>query len=149
MSLNKNKIITFCIILLILSATPLIAYAIFSEGHSTYKTKTNSTDLCDKCHSNQTTAVGSGEHKPANCICHGYNPNSTAPNQDYNINETHDLRTQVYCTSCHSKYDNITGDITIHTAPTVSGLNQSGHYLMNANATSVDALYNHSAQQFK
>ena len=143
MSTNINKIITYLLILLILLATPLIAYAIFSEGHSTYKTETTPTDFCKKCHLNQTTAINYSEHASANCICHGYNPNATAA---YNVNETHELQTQVYCTSCHSDYHNVTGNITIHTIPTVSGLNQSGHYILNT--SSLDTLYNHSAQQF-
>ena len=143
MSIDINKIITYLLILLILLATPLITYAIFSEGHSTYKTETTPTDFCKKCHLNQTTTILISEHASANCICHGYNPNATAA---YNVNKTHDLQTQVYCTSCHSDYDNVTGNITTYENPTVSGLNQSGHYLMNT--SSLDKLYNHSAQQF-
>jgi len=143
MSLERNTIITLLLIFLILFATPLIAYAIFAEGHSTYKIKASASDFCAKCHSNQTNAVSAGEHAPANCICHGYNPNSTAL---YNVNQTHDLRTEVYCSSCHSKYDNTTGNITIHADPAISGLNQSGHYIINT--TSLGMLYNHSAQQF-
>jgi hypothetical protein len=143
MSIDIKKIIIYLLTVFILLATPLITYAIFSEGHSTYKTETTPTDFCKKCHLNQTTTILISEHASANCICHGYNPNTTAA---YNINETHDLQTQVYCTSCHSDYDNVTGNITTYENPTVNGLNQSGHYLMNT--SSLDKLYNHSVQQF-
>lgn len=143
MAFSINKKMAFLVILIIIAATPLVAYAIFSEGHSTYKTNAIPSDFCNKCHSDQTTAVNAGEHAPANCICHGYNPNSTAL---YNVNQTHELQTAVYCTSCHSKYDNEIGSITIHTDPTISGLDQSGHYIMNT--SSMEMLYNHSAQQF-
>lgn len=143
MSIDIKKIIIYLLTVFILLATPLITYAIFSEGHSTYKTETTPTDFCKKCHLNQTTTILISEHASANCICHGYNPNATAA---YNINETHDLQTQVYCTSCHSDYDNVTGNITTYENPTVNGLNQSGHYLMNT--SSLDKLYNHSVQQF-
>ena len=146
MSSSRDKIIIFLLISIIFISTPLIANAIFSKGHETYETTLTPTDFCAKCHSTQTTIVLASEHGSAGCSCHGYNPNSSTLNPDYNINETHDLRTEVYCTSCHSEY-NKTGDITIHSNPTVSGQNQSGHYLMNA--SSLDALYNHTAQQFK
>ena len=147
MSLSRDKIIIVLLISMIFISTPLIANAIFSKGHETYETTPTPTDFCAKCHPTQTTVVLASEHGSAGCSCHGYNPNSTTLNPDYNINETHDLSTKVYCTSCHSQYDNVTGNITIHSDPTVSGLNQSGHYLMNI--SSLDALYNHTAQQFK
>lgn len=147
MALISGKFIPLVLIILVLITAPFIANAIFSEGHTTYKTRTTSTDFCAKCHAIQTATVLASEHGPAGCNCHGYNPNPAASNPDYDINEIHDLRTEVYCTSCHSQYDNETGNITAHSDPAVSGLNQSGHYIMNT--SSLDALYNHTAQQFK
>ena len=147
MSISRDKIIIFILISLILLSSPLIANAIFSMGHTTYETTTNPTDFCAKCHPTKVTTILSSEHGPAGCICHGYSPNSITLNPDYNINETHDLQTRVYCTNCHSKYDNVTGNIIIFTNPTISGLNQSAHYIMNT--SSIDMLYNHTAQQYK
>ena len=147
MSISRNKIIILFLVSLILLSSPLIANAIFSMGHTTYETTTNPTDFCAKCHPTKVTIINSSAHGPVGCSCHGYNPNSNTSNPDYNINETHDLQTRVYCTNCHSKYDDVTGDITIHTDPNISGLNQSGHYIMNT--SSIDKLYNHTAQQFK
>lgn len=42
---------------------------------------------------------------------------------------THNLTKKIYCTNCHSKYNETSGDIMIHSG--ISGLNQSAHYIIN------------------
>ncbi len=118
-------------------------YALFSGSHTVYENKTSPADFCIKCHPTKVT-VGVSAHANAGCVCHGYNPNITDPTK--NINVAHNITKQVYCTNCHSNYDNNTGNITIHQdgGTNISGINQSAHYITNNTAT----LYNHSKQFF-
>ena len=119
----KKAIILGIAVLII--ATSLAAYALFAGSHTLYKDKLfNASDFCNKCHLGNVYNVTAGVHSPAGCICHGYNPNETA---SYNVNVTHNLTKDIYCTNCHSDYNTTTGDITIYEG--ISGLNQSVHYL--------------------
>lgn len=97
----------------------------FSGSHDLFKDKDTPQQFCGKCHYASVANVSAGAHNPVNCLCHGYNPNSSAT---YNVNMTHDLTKKIYCTNCHTKYDETTGDMTIKTG--VSGNNQSAHYIM-------------------
>jgi hypothetical protein len=108
-----------------------------SSSHKLYKNETTPQIFCGKCHSASVANVSSGVHRLINCLCHGYNPNQIA---QYNVNEKHNLTRNIYCTNCHTKYNETTGDITI--GPGVSGKNQSAHYLIR-NKTD-PALYNNS-----
>ena len=143
---NRKKTIILGIAILIIIATSLPSvYALFVGSHTLYKDKLfNATEFCGKCHISNVRNVTAGVHRPAGCICHGYNPNATAR---YNVNVTHNLTKDIHCTNCHSDYNITTGNITIHTAPMISGINQSAHYL---NITKIGAytraraFFNHS-----
>jgi len=144
-NMSSKKAIILMSASFIIAATSMVAYGIFAGGHSTFMNQTEPDDFCDRCHPMVTTALAGGEHGPANCICHGYNPNSSMAGTDFDINMKHDLMKKVYCTNCHSGYDNSTGEIDIGNG--MSGLNQSAHYIINTSKRAM--LYNHSAQQFK
>jgi len=131
--------------LFVIAATSLAAYGIFAGGHSTYMNQPDPDDFCDRCHPAITTALMAGEHAPANCICHGYNPNPGMAGTDFDINMKHNLTKKVYCTNCHSEYNDVTGEIDIGNG--ASGLNQSAHYIIDTSKKAM--LYNHSAQQFR
>ena len=137
--------VVLMVALLVIAATSLVAYGIFAGGHSTYMNQPDPDDFCDRCHPEIATALMGGEHGHANCICHGYNPNHSAAGTDFDINMKHNLSKTIYCTSCHSEYDDVTGKIDIGSG--ASGINQSAHYIINTSKKAM--LYNHSAQQFK
>ena len=138
--------VVLMVALLVIAATSLVAYGIFAGGHSTYMNQPDPDDFCDRCHPGIATALMAGEHGPANCICHGYNPNSsTGMGTDFDINMKHNLSKTIYCTSCHSEYDDVTGELNIGGG--ASGIDQSAHYIINTSKKAM--LYNHSAQQFK
>jgi len=118
----KKIIMVGILIILIIG----IANAMLSGSHELFKTETNAEDFCSKCHSASAANVSAGAHKKINCLCHGYNPNSSA---QYNVNLTHNLTKKIYCTNCHSKYNETSGDIIIYSG--ISGLNQSAHYIIN------------------
>lgn len=120
--ISKRIIIAGILIILIIG----IANAMLSGSHELSKSETTPQEFCSKCHSASAANVSAGAHSPANCICHGYNPNSSA---EYNVNMTHNLTKKIYCTNCHSKYNETSGDIMIHSG--ISGLNQSAHYIIN------------------
>jgi hypothetical protein len=124
----------------------LLTSAFYPGSHSLFLYKNASTyptsaaEFCVKCHPEKVNNISLSVHRNAGCICHGYNPNLT---QEYNINLAHNLTKNIYCTNCHSKYDDA-GNITIHQQDSnnISGLNQSAHYI--TNDTSI--LYKHAKQ---
>lgn len=138
------------IIILIASIVAVMLVAIidtqaFFVGDHALQTDTSndpegSIKLCSKCHDGIVNTVKVSAHPNSGCLCHGYNPTIT-PSE--NVNVAHNMTKQIYCTNCHSNYDNVTGEITLSTSPFISGLNQSGHYITNDTAT----LYRH-AQDF-
>ena len=132
----KRIIIVGILIILILG----IANAMLSGSHGLFKTETTPEQFCSKCHLASATNVSAGAHNPVNCLCHGYNPNS---DWKYNVNLTHDLTKNIYCTNCHSKYNETSGDIMIYSG--ISGLNQSAHYIIDKTD---DQLYNNSRRFF-
>ena len=138
----KKILLLFAIFGILLAASMFTTYAIFSGSHTVYKNTTTAADFCIKCHPTKVSIVSVSAHANAGCLCHGYNPNST---EIYNLNVAHNLTKQIYCTNCHSNY-NDAGNITIHDdgINTVSGLNQSAHYITNDTAT----LYKHAKQFF-
>jgi hypothetical protein len=119
--ISKKIIIAGILIILVIG----IADAMFSGSHELFKTGTAPQQFCSKCHSASVANVSAGAHNPVNCLCHGYNPNSSA---EYNVNMTHNLTKKIYCTNCHSKYNETSGNIMIYDG--ISGLNQSAHYIM-------------------
>jgi len=138
--MTSKKIIIAGIAILLVTG---LASAMFSGSHELFQSKiapTSPQEFCGKCHSGSAANVSAGAHNPANCICHGYNPNS---NPRFNVNMTHNLTKNIYCTNCHSKYDETSGDITIHDG--ISGLNQSAHYIINKTDPQ---LYNNSREFF-
>lgn len=150
---KKEKMIAIAAVVLIVSLAILV-FIINTPGtaatlppgplynsHKIYKNETTPQLFCSKCHLASVNYVNSGVHKPINCLCHGYNPNQTA---EYNVNVKHNLTRNIYCTNCHTKYNETTGDITIR--PGVSGKNQSAHYLIR-NKTD-PSLYNNSRRFF-
>ncbi|MDD5474221.1 MAG: hypothetical protein PHU34_08760 [Candidatus Methanoperedens sp.] len=144
--MDKKLLLIFAIFGVILGASMITTYAVFSGTHTVNKNTSAGTaaDFCIKCHPDKVTIINlpSNAHRNAGCICHGYAPNAT---QLYNINAAHNLTKNIYCTNCHSDYNTTTGNITIHDdgSTKISGLNQSAHYITNNTAT----LYDH-AQQF-
>ncbi len=141
--MDKKILLLFAIFGAILAASMLNTYAIFAGSHTVYENKTTAANFCIKCHPTKVTIVSVSAHKNAGCICHGYNPNLTDPTQ--NINVAHNLTKNIYCTNCHSNYED-DGNITIHqeSGNKISGINQSAHYITNSTST----LYNHSKQFF-
>jgi hypothetical protein len=139
--ISKKTIIAGAAIILIAG----MANAMFSGSHnlSKYRNETAPQEFCKICHSASVANVSAGVHKSVNCICHGYNPNATA---EYNVNMTHALSKEIYCTNCHSKYNETTGNIILASVNgvDVSGLNQSAHYIMNRS----DQLFNNSRAFF-
>jgi hypothetical protein len=137
--ISKKIIIAGIAIILITG----MATAMFSGSHDLYKNETATQRFCSKCHTAANVSVSGSDHATAGCICHGYNPNGIDISKDINV--AHNLTKQIYCTNCHSNYDNA-GNITIHDdgSNTVSGLNQSAHYITKDNAT----LYRHAKQFF-
>lgn len=119
--ISKKIIIVGFLIILITG----IANAMFSGSHELFQNRTTPQQFCSKCHSASADHVNDSAHNPANCICHGYNPNSDA---QYNVNMAHNLTKNIYCTNCHSKYNETSGDIMIGDG--ISGLNQSAHYII-------------------
>lgn len=117
-----------------------VSNALFSNSHKLYKNETTPQEFCSKCHIASAANVSAGAHESVNCICHGYNPNVTAA---YNVNKTHSLTKNIYCTNCHSKYNETTGEILL--APGVNGVNQSAHYIMNRSDAQ---LFNNSRRFF-
>lgn len=125
----------------------------FAGSHTMYKVENSSTygyaELCIECHEDIVKNITySTAHNSTACICHGYNPNAT--NLMRNINLTHNLTKNVYCTNCHSNY-NETGDLYVYGEGTlVNVLNQSAHYIRfnKSNATLVEEVYNRSWRYF-
>ncbi len=136
----RVKVTLLVIGLLVVGFVAIInSQAIFLDSHTLYTNKTNASNMCIKCHPDQVSTTMASAHQLAGCICHGYNP-SADPNK--NINLAHNMTKQIYCTNCHSNYDS-NGDIIIN--PGVSGLNQSGHYIITTNNSK---LYNNSMGMF-
>lgn len=133
----SNKIIVGLLIILTIG----IANAMLSGSHELFKTETVPQEFCSKCHSASVANVNAGAHSPVNCLCHGYNPNSSA---QYNVNLAHDLTKKIYCTNCHSKFNETSGDIMIYSG--ISGSNQSAHYII---SRTDPQLYNNSRGFFQ
>lgn len=142
--MDKKLLLLFAIFGSVLAASMFTTYAVFSGSHTAYKNTTQQTaaEFCIKCHPTKVSIVSVSAHKNAGCVCHGYAPNAT---ELYNINAAHNLTKNIYCTNCHSDYDDA-GNITIHRegSDTVSGINQSAHYITNTTLT----LWNNSRQFF-
>lgn len=127
----------------------------FAGSHTIYESKNSSygpAEFCSKCHPEVVGNLSSSTaHNIAvtSCICHGYNPN--ANDLMRNINLTHNLTKNVYCTNCHTRYNESTGDIIIYgDGNPVNVTNQSGHYIFfnSSNATLMGEIYNRSWRYF-
>jgi hypothetical protein len=128
---------------------------LFHGAHTMY-TRENSTDygyaeLCRDCHGDIVEAIAdSSAHSTTACICHGYNPNATDVMR--NINLTHNLTKDAYCTNCHTRYNEATGELNITggAGTQVDARNQSAHYIYfdKSDATLVEELYNRSWKYF-
>ncbi len=127
MSGKKKMVFVVLCVALLFSAFLISSYALFSGSHTVYTNRTNASQFCVKCHSATVSSVMVSGHGGVGCLCHGYNPNATS---EYNLNLAHNLTKEIYCTNCHSTYDSA-GNITIHTDPIISGINQSAHYITN------------------
>ncbi len=127
----------------------------FGGSHTVVKTR-NTTQygdayFCEKCHPSIVGNVtGSIAHNSTACICHGYYPNYTkmtgpyGESLDYNINVKHNLTKNIYCTNCHTNY-NDTGDIPIGNS--VNAKNQSAHYI-NLNSSNLTEIYDRAWTYF-
>lgn len=139
---QTEKIISILAIVMIVSLVDAVPPpGPLFNSHKLYKNETTPDLFCGKCHPEYKANVSYSVHHPINCLCHGYNPNQTA---NHNVNVKHNLTRSVYCTNCHTRYNETTGDITIR--PGVSGKNQSAHYLIR-NKTD-PGLYNNSRAFF-
>lgn len=145
--MDKKILLLFAIFGVLLAASMLNTYAIFSSSHTIYENKTTPAEFCIKCHQTKVSIVNVSAHGNAGCICHGYNPNLTAI---YNINVAHNLTKQIYCTNCHSNYTVSTGNITIHydaVRGDINGINQSAHYII-ASSANKTPIYDRARQFF-
>ncbi len=142
--MDRKILLLFAIFGVLLAASMFTTYAIFSGSHTVYKNTTPATavDFCKKCHPTKVSTVIGSAHANAGCICHGYAPNAS---ELYNINAAHNLTKNIYCTNCHSNYED-DGNITIHQVGSVniSGINQSAHYITSNTST----LIKHAKQFF-
>ena len=140
--LAEKKIEVLLAILLIILTSFSVSYALFAGGHTVFPDTTSPEydriEFCVRCHPDVVDTVMVSEHNNSGCICHGYNPNASS---NYTVNVKHNLTKDIYCTNCHSNF-NETGNITIQN--NLSGLNQSGHYIIGGNTI----LYNHSREFF-
>lgn len=143
LSYKHKLIIIFFVTGALIAVSMVSTYAFNAGAHTVYINKTNATEFCTKCHTEKASLITSSAHKNAGCICHGYSPNLTA---EYNINVAHNLTKQIYCTNCHSDYDNA-GDIIIHTGPVVNAPNQSAHYIVGSSNRS--KVYGNARQFFE
>ena len=128
--------------------------AVFFGSHTMYETE-NSTDygyaeFCLECHGAIVKNItNAGAHNTTNCICHGYNPNATGG--VYNVNLTHNLTKNAYCTNCHTRYDEDTGELNVTGGGTqVDVRDQSAHYIYYdaGNASSIEEIYNRTWKYF-
>lgn len=145
--MDKKILLLFAIFGVILAASMLNTYAIFSGSHTVYKNATpdSAAEFCKKCHLTKVTIVGVSAHKNTGCICHGYAPNAT---ELYNINAAHNLTKNIYCTNCHANYTLSTGNITIHyDASPINVTNQSAHYII-ASSSNKTPVYDRAKQFF-
>jgi hypothetical protein len=128
--------------------------AVFYGSHTMYEMKNSSTygyaEFCLECHSEIVKNItNAGAHNNTACICHGYNPNQTGG--IYNVNLTHNLTKNAYCTNCHTRYDEDTGELNVSLGGTqVDVRNQSAHYIFlnKSNASSIEEVYNRSFKYF-
>ncbi len=134
--ISRKSLVVILVIVILADLLPV--HALFSNNHKLFKNETFPGLLCSRCHPASSANVSAGVHAPINCFCHGYDPGVEG------VNKKHNLTKKIYCTNCHTKYDENTGDITIR--PGVSGKNQSAHYLIR-NKTD-PALYNNSRSFF-
>jgi hypothetical protein len=128
----------------------------FHGSHTMYEFENSSSygfaEFCRECHSNIVEDLSvSTAHNTTNCICHGYNPNATVGGK-YNVNLTHNLTKNAYCTNCHTRYNEGTGELNI-TDGDGNQLwvpNQSAHYMYydKSNASSIEEVYNRSWNYF-
>jgi hypothetical protein len=150
---NRFGIIIFILALIAVGVAVYPGKTTFAGSHSMYKSKDYSTppygaaDFCVKCHpaevGNLSTSIAHPLSKTG-CICHGYNPNLTA--SLYDVNLKHNLTKNIYCTNCHTRYNN-TGDIPIYGEGNLINVkNQSAHYIYfnKSNQSLVDEVYNRS-----
>lgn len=145
--MDKKIILLFAIFGVLLAASMLNTYAVFSGSHTIYENRTTAVDFCIKCHPSKVSNLSFSAHANAGCICHGYNPNSS---EIYNINVAHNLTKQIYCTNCHSNYTISTGKIIIHNDAglgEISGINQSAHYIISSSSNKTP-IYDRARQFF-
>ena len=139
-TIRKLAFTGIIIVLLIYMLQPLLST--FSGSHSIEKEK-NSTDyglvtICARCHMEEVYLNNLSVHRVTGCVCHGYAPNST---QAFNINAQHNLTKNIYCTNCHTDY-NDNGIQEIYTGITTP--NQSGHYIKKNSTIN----YDHAQKMF-
>jgi hypothetical protein len=138
---------------------------IFAGSHTMILNRTSptygDTQFCWKCHASQVVNVTSSgnytAHNSTVCICHGYLPNYTQLSGPYGkhtprtINLKHNLTMDIYCTNCHTEYNesDAVGAIVIYSDGTKTE-NQSAHYIYfnGSDSTSIEKVYNRSWRYF-
>jgi hypothetical protein len=159
---------------MVLSAILLVVIAVmaiypgkttFAGSHTIHSIR-NSTDygdaqFCWKCHPSQVVNVTSSgnytAHNSTACICHGYLPNYTQLSGPFGyytprtINLEHNLTMNIYCTNCHTNYNEseTVGAIIIYSDGTKTE-NQSAHYIYfnGSSSSSIEETYNRSWSYF-
>jgi hypothetical protein len=155
--ISSVLIISFLVVAVVYSILP--SQSKVSGSHSMYKIRTSPStgdiDFCAKCHVDIAGNISSDHAFKAHgsfaaCICHGYYPNYTAltgpdgMNYNYSINLKHNLTKNIYCTNCHTRY-NQTGQIDI--GNNSNAINQSGHYIY-LNDSDKTEIYDRSLRYF-
>lgn len=115
----------------------LPAKSTFAGSHTVYKLRNDSQSgdayFCAKCHPAIAEKISKARaHNATGCICHGFYPNYTnLGGYNVSINLKHNLTKNAYCTNCHTRYDNATGNVTTYNqgGVTVNVSNQSAHYI--------------------
>ncbi len=126
--------------------------------HTVYKFRNGSGSgfgdeyFCQKCHPSIAGNISQASaHNSTSCICHGYYPNYTdilgpyGVNEDIMINVKHNLTKNIYCTNCHTNYNDTSGGIDI--GNNQDGRNQSAHYIY-LNSSNLTDIYNRAWTYF-
>ncbi len=118
MKLGSTTVVLLLAALVLAIVFNLPSKAAYSGSHTVYKTRNSSGTsygdayFCQKCHPSIVANVtGSIAHNSTACICHGFYPNYTkmygpyGESLNYSINVKHNLTKNIYCTNCHTRYN--------------------------------------------
>jgi cytochrome c553 len=159
MKKDTTKLLLLAILLIAVVYSIFPSQSRISGSHTVYRARSTAsqgdTAFCAKCHPNIAGNISQNHtykaHGPfAGCICHGFYPNYTSftgpdgINYNFSINLKHNLTKNVYCTNCHTRY-NETGQIDI--GNNSNAQNQSAHYIY-LNDTNKTEIYERAYRYF-